>query len=306
MEHWKKMFSPSSVVNLIEQTEDEESVTQRFGSPSNHQGSQCASPSSSHVAFVSGERLKTDALWHRRRRSLRRTTRSTMWSVQLSAIVVTLAVAASVALVWTLRQAEGRTQEEGNTGPELNMEDDSAADRNNGTGGIATYALSHTNHTNSTNLDHAPEAAILFVEELIRMARGIAAATTSVVREPGSSSTYDPLTFPSPLKRSGNAATQQNLSALAYKPKRSSSTVNGFGVNEGKDLHPALSLPDSNVERTTVQKLLGVSGHPVRLPNEGTKAAKQTRRLLRLERGADRGAWAQETDVRFWKRHFVV
>lgn len=83
-----------------------------------------------------------------------------MWIVQVSAIVVTLAVAASVALVCSLCEDEGHSQEDGSAGLELAMEDGNDTVRNNGTNAITAAAMSGIPEflTKSTNVAHAPEA----------------------------------------------------------------------------------------------------------------------------------------------------
>lgn len=290
MENEQNQCCLTSSVNLIPRTEDDESTRDRVGSPSNRLGSPCASPSSSHVAFISGERLhpnrpKTYALWHRRRTSLPTATRSTMWFVQASAIVVMLAVAGSAALVFTLREAEGRSQENGNAGLQMDTEDDRSAGTNSGTESIIVAGISpiHKLAPKSSNIDRVRKAVGLSAQEPITTASGIRDPATSVVAESGGSRTYDRFISPHPAKGS-------------------SSTVYGLGVKEAKDLHHGLSRPSHYVVETTGENHLGVRRAPPRLLNEGARATRRRRRLLRL----DRKAWAEERGVKLGRSKFFM
>lgn len=181
-------FCMASGAKLIMETEYGDGATEHAGYPLNSVGSQSAVTSCSHVVVVPGERLhaqrpKRPANRPRRRRpSLRRANRPTMWIVQVTAILVTLAMAVSVGLVLSLREAGWHSQEDGSAGHELDVESDRGAGKNNGTDAISGVVIPRIQKftTKSTIPGNSPKAAKSSAEKKPMVAN---ANTTSEYKE---------------------------------------------------------------------------------------------------------------------------
>lgn len=276
----------SSGAKLIPKSKDKEGATGHAGSPTHR-----FSPLTSRVTFVLGERRhperpKGDAMRPRGRRSLPTANRPVMWLVQISLIMGMLAVAVSVALVCALLETEGPRQEDGSAGLQLDMEGDNSTDP------IAEAAIRsvHKLKAISTIADHAHEVAKLSAEKQPMVATGIVAAPASLVNEPGRPSTPTRLVLPHLRKSPQRTTAEKNLSATASEPMGSSSAVNGFSMEEGKDSHPGmLRTKGDEPQRQNRAQLRHL---------RGTKISKRTRRL----RGTKTSKRTSDWTGKLWRK----
>lgn len=193
----------SSGAKLIQETKDEDGATEQAGLLLNTLGSDCVAPSPSHVVVIPGERLHAyrpnrRVKLPRRRPSLPTATRPTVWIVQVSAILVTLAMTASIASVCFLREAEGRSQQDGSAAVELHMEGDVGAGKNNSSDAFSGVSIPsiYKFTTKYTIPGNAPEAAKLTAEKQRRVVTSSVAALASITSEPGRLSMPQRFTLP--------------------------------------------------------------------------------------------------------------
>ncbi|XP_077527606.1 uncharacterized protein LOC144138973 [Haemaphysalis longicornis] len=166
-----------------------------------------------------------------------------MWIVQVSAVSVTLAMTASVAMVCFLSEAGWRTQEHSSVALELDVEGARGASKNNSTDAISGVAIPsiYKFTTKSTIPGNSSKAPKLTAEKQRKVATSNVAAPASVRSEPGKPSTHQH--FPSPHlgKSPGNTTSEYNVPTAAGKRNGLSSTWYGLSVKDGKDPNPGLS-----------------------------------------------------------------